>query len=208
MGFSRQEYWSGVPLPSPEGCLWWSINHHVNMHSPPHSLLLRWSPCIGSSLSSLVRVKSSVSTHRLYIVVISITVEQFVPLCVRACSVTFHSLQPHGWSPQGSSVRGIFQAIILQWVAISFSGPSFPSRDQTCVSCESPTLAGRFFTTAPPGKPLACVIYLWKLRAFKASKATYVVPMWSLYTYLLLDLHPSGCRFPVYTNQATLICWY
>ena len=178
------------------------------MYSPLHSLLLRWSPCIRCSISSFVRVKSSVSNHRLHIVVIRITVEQSVPLCVHACSVTFHSLQPHGWSPQGSSVHGIFQAILRQWVAISFSRPSFPLRDWTCVSCESPTLAGRFFTTVPPGKPLACVIYPWKLRAFKASKATYVVPMCSPYTYLLLDLHPSGCRFPVYTNQATLIGWY
>ena len=38
-------------------------------------------------------------------------------------------------SPPGSSVHGIIQAKILQWVAISFSrGPSWP-RDQTHVSC-------------------------------------------------------------------------
>ena len=42
----------------------------------------------------------------------------------------------------GSSVRGIFQARVLEWVAISFSrGSSWP-RDQTQVSC----IAGRFFT--------------------------------------------------------------
>ena len=35
----------------------------------------------------------------------------------------------------GSSVHGIFQARILEWVAISFSrGSSWP-RDQTCISC-------------------------------------------------------------------------
>ena len=31
------------------------------------------------------------------------------------------SLQPHDCSPTGSSVRGIVQAGILEWVAISFS---------------------------------------------------------------------------------------
>ena len=53
-------------------------------------------------------------------------------------------------SPPGFSVHVIFQARILEWFAISSSrGPS-PSRDWTRVSC----VAGRFFTTAPPGKPL------------------------------------------------------
>ena len=41
------------------------------------------------------------------------------------------------WSPPGFSVRGISQARILKWVAISSSrGSSWP-RDQTCVSCVS-----------------------------------------------------------------------
>ena len=42
----------------------------------------------------------------------------------------------------GSSIRGIFQARVLEWVAIAFSrGSSWP-RDQTQVSC----IAGRCFT--------------------------------------------------------------
>ena len=45
-------------------------------------------------------------------------------------------------SQPGSSVCGILQARILEWVAIPFSkGSSWP-RDQTWVSC----IAGRFFT--------------------------------------------------------------
>ena len=52
-------------------------------------------------------------------------------------------------NPSGSSLHGIFQTRILEWVAISFSrGFSWP-RDGTHVSC----LEGRFFTTEPPGKP-------------------------------------------------------
>ena len=45
-------------------------------------------------------------------------------------------------SSPGSSVHEIFQARILEWVAISFSRGSFQPRDGTWVSCT----AGRFFT--------------------------------------------------------------
>ena len=45
-------------------------------------------------------------------------------------------------SPPGSSVHGIFQTSILEWVSVSFSRGSSWSRDQTQVSCT----AGRFFT--------------------------------------------------------------
>ena len=38
-------------------------------------------------------------------------------------------------SPPGSSVHGIFEARILEQVAISFSRGSSRPRDQTCVSC-------------------------------------------------------------------------
>ena len=55
---------------------------------------------------------------------------------------------PMDSSPPGSSVHGILQARILEWVTISFSrGSSWP-REQTHI-CS----AGRFFTTEPPGKP-------------------------------------------------------
>ena len=56
-------------------------------------------------------------------------------------------------SPPGSSVHGISQARILKWVAISFSRGSSQPRDCTC-TLASPALAGGFFITAPPGKPL------------------------------------------------------
>ena len=43
------------------------------------------------------------------------------------------SLQPHECSPPGSSVHGILQARILEWVAISSSSGSSRLRDQTQV---------------------------------------------------------------------------
>ena len=42
---------------------------------------------------------------------------------------------PMDCSPPGSSVHGIFQERILEWVAISFSRKSFRPRDRTRVSC-------------------------------------------------------------------------
>ena len=57
---------------------------------------------------------------------------------------------PTDCSRPGSSVSGILQARILEWVAISSSrGSSWP-RIQACVSC----ITGGFFITKSPGKPL------------------------------------------------------
>ena len=47
----------------------------------------------------------------------------------------------------GSSLHWIFQARMLEWVAISFSRGSSQPRDRTCI-------AGKLFTTEPPGKAI------------------------------------------------------
>ena len=49
---------------------------------------------------------------------------------------------PMDYNPQGSSVHGISQARILEWVAIPLSKGSSWSRDWIRVSC----IAGKFFT--------------------------------------------------------------
>ena len=72
------------------------------------------------------------------------------------CPVFSHQLcltlcDPMDCSPPGSSVHGILQARILEWVAIPFSRGSFLPGDQTCaayISC----IDGGFLTTEPPGK--------------------------------------------------------
>ena len=50
-----------------------------------------------------------------------------------------------------TSVHGIFQASILEWVAISFSRGSSQQRDQLF---KSPVFSGRLCITGPLGKPL------------------------------------------------------
>ena len=54
-------------------------------------------------------------------------------------------------SPPGSSVHGVFQARILEWVAISFSRGSSKSKDWKYIS----HTASRFFTSQPWEKPYA-----------------------------------------------------
>ena len=69
---------------------------------------------------------------------------------------------PMECSLPGFSVHGISQARILEAVDISFSTESFQPRDQTHVSYMSPAVAGRFFTTEPPGKPVGLFNKVWK----------------------------------------------
>ena len=58
------------------------------------------------------------------------------------------SCDPVVYSPPGSSVHWIFQATILEWIAISFSRGCFQPRGQTCLS----SIADGFFTTEPTRK--------------------------------------------------------
>ena len=57
---------------------------------------------------------------------------------------------PMDCSLPGSSVHGIFQARVLEWVAMSFSRRSSWPRNRTQVS----HIVGRRFTSEPPGKSL------------------------------------------------------
>ena len=73
------------------------------------------------------------------------------------CSVTQSCLivcSPMGCNPPGSSVNGIFQARILEWVAISNSRWSSQPRDQTHVSyisCISRQILYHCVTREAPG---------------------------------------------------------
>ena len=60
-------------------------------------------------------------------------------------------MTPWTVGPPGSSVHGIFQASILDWIAISSPG-DLPDPGIEPVYPASPALAGGFFTTATPGK--------------------------------------------------------
>ena len=74
--------------------------------------------------------------------------------CVRA-QLLQTLCDPMDCGPPDSSVHGILQARILEWVAMPSSRESSQPRDRThdisCVFC----IAGRFFTAEPPGKLLS-----------------------------------------------------
>ena len=68
------------------------------------------------------------------------------------------------------------QARTLEWVAISSSRGSSWLRDQTLISLASPALAGRLFTTEPPGKTIISFAYksklwsMWQVYLYRRSK--------------------------------------
>ena len=81
--------------------------------------------------------------NTVYIILYYIVI-MYYNVCV--CSVMSNSSQLHGVSPSGSSVHGIFQAWILEQVAISSSKESSqPGIKLT--NPASPALTGWFFTT-------------------------------------------------------------
>ena len=95
------------------------------------------------------------------------------------------------YSPPGSSVYGIFQARILEWVAIPFSRGSSPPRDQTRVSC----IAGGFFTIWAPRKGL--IGGAWKLpgphQFIDLEKITFLQEPFREGGVDCLPLEPSHC---------------
>ena len=70
---------------------------------------------------------------------------KLLQLCLTLCD-------PMGGSLPSSSVHGIFQARILEWVAMPSSG-DLPNSGIELASLTSPALAGSSLPPAPPGKP-------------------------------------------------------
>ena len=87
-----------------------------------------------------------------------------------------------------SSVHGIFQARVLEWVAISFSRGSSPPRDQTWVS----RIVGRRFTIEPPGKikkNTADVLFFLVLKPRNEQMCFMAYNMVKLFVEVYLRLH-------------------
>ena len=115
-------------------------------------------------------------------------------------------------NPSGSSVHGILQARILEWVAISFSRRSCQPRDQTWVS----HIAGRCFT-------------IWATREVKLENEKILVNPWNfensgqrhsnviteyiymcvyicVYAYIYIHSHPlSACGHSLGKGHSSLI---
>ena len=112
VGFSRQEYWSGLPFPPPG-----------DLPDPGIQLI---------SKPTIVPLFHNLLFENVKVWKVGVLVAQS---CLTLC-------YPVDCSPAGSSVCGILQARILEWIAMPSSRGSSQLRDQTRVS----GVSGRFFT--------------------------------------------------------------
>ena len=91
-------------------------------------------------------------------------------------------------SPPGSSVHGILQARVLEWVAIPFSRGFFWPRYQTNVS----PIAGRFFTVSATGKNICKYLNVCKYsKQFANSRETQIEHV-SIWRPCLIKDHRTG----------------
>ena len=128
MGFSKQESWSELPCPSP-GDL---PDPGIKPGSPP-SLIpsSEFQYYFISPLVSCHLFSNNLCTHS----TLSAVVVVWSLNCVWLCD-------PMDCSPPGSSVHGILQARILEWVFMPSSRGSSQPRDWTLLYCN----ASGFFT--------------------------------------------------------------
>ena len=127
---------------------------------------------------------------------------------------------PKDCSPPGSSVHGIPQARILEWVAISSSRGSSRSRDWTWVS----RTAGWSITVKPHSfkilfsknfKYFIAFFFYCKCRYYKPSKIHFPSFFYSLWSFILWGKNGTtvGQNYPLFlknrsTNRLVFLCHY
>ena len=148
MGFPRQEYWSGLPCPSPQDL--------------PVPGIKPVSPDWQMDSLPLIQLGSP-----LYPTCVCVSARSFLTLC-----------SPADCSLPGSSVVGIVQARILKWVAISYSSGSSHLRDWTLVSCVSKLAGtcstivpprNPYIQDLPLNNFLKKILLYWRQLSFKNS---------------------------------------
>ena len=133
---------------------------------------------------------------------------------------------PMDCSLPGSSVHGIFQARVLEWIAISFSRGSARPRDRTQVSC----MVDRRFTIWATREVLAfhshiyfkelekiclfCILFIYCSVSLSEVPNFLLIPFFCLYNFFLLEkvfwrqiLFISSCvlsHFSCVAHQAPL----
>ena len=142
MGFSRQEYWSGLHFLLQGIFLTQGSNPHLLclLHwqvvslplAPPGKPLAGWGGTkhIGLECAVLTEFRKGEhgEHHLFYFLLSNLKLELALCVCVCVCLVTQSCLTPchtRDCSPPSSSVHGVIQARILEQVAISSSRGSF-----------------------------------------------------------------------------------
>ena len=179
MGFPRQEYCSGLPFPPP----WYLPDPEIEATSPVclllgRQILYHWATWEADKYIKILTKHSNIlnlldcqklkeqeywilsNTYLLHYWQDSKLSRLVLKIIGRLCMLSHFShvqlCDPMDCSPPGSSVHGILQARILEWVAVSFSrGSSRPINwiHIAYVSC----IGRRFFTSIVTWE--AC---LWK----------------------------------------------
>ena len=110
MGFSRQEYWNGVPLPSPQDLLRGDKKETILFPRLCKWKVGSWDDFEGIHACS----QTVIQGRRLFLHLLLAQCAQLLQSCPTLCN-------PMDGSLSGSFVHGIFLARILEWIAISFS---------------------------------------------------------------------------------------
>ena len=142
-------------------------------------------------------------------------------LCAQSLQLYPTLCDPLDYSPPSSSVHGILQVRILEWVAMPFSKGSSQPRDRIQVSCVF-CIAGSFFEDKKWFKlTLGKQLQRWWLCSYKMSSdkgrngnwcvIRNVAPFWSAamigpMAFSLMQL--CYCRFnPLPVDLQVVVCW-
>ena len=108
-------------------------------------------------------------------------------------------------SPPGSSVHGILQARVLEWVAMPSSRRSSWARDKP-TSLKPPALAGRFFTFVSPGKPCKRAVSVKGRMEIRSILGAEWMELWadSVSHHFSSIPSPVGTELPIFTAGALL----
>ena len=108
MEFSRQEYWSGLPFPSP------IHEREVTQSCPTPRDPMDWG-LPGSSVHGIFQARV------LEWGAVAFSISDSAAAAAKSLQSCPILCDPIDCSPPGSSVHGIFQARVLEWGAIAFS---------------------------------------------------------------------------------------
>ena len=166
--YSRQKYWNGLPFPTPGTMKTWTPNHMPIKLLLKVFLLIFLSIYTQCTLIifilQLITFYKSLNSGFIYnkchtdkscFTKMHLFKSTLKYILIDKCHQLIYTesesevakscpilCDPMDCSLPGSSVHGILQASILEWVAVSFSRRSSQPRDQTQVS----RIAGRYFT--------------------------------------------------------------
>ena len=107
LGFSRQEYWSGLSFPSPMHVCMLTCFIHVRLCSNPPGSSVHRILCPQARILEWVAISFSLSIYA-------------AAAATKSCQSCPTLCDPIDGSPPGSPIPGILQARTPEWVAISF----------------------------------------------------------------------------------------